>query len=250
MNNDAGRGRIEVITGPMFAGKTEELMRRVRRATIAGLRVLVVNHALDDRRGASLVSSHAGGAIPATSVSGAAELHAVVDEPGRTGRTDAGPSSADAESSGPVASTVRSLDLLAIDEAQFFGADLVPVVVDLADRGVTVVVSGLCLTFDDQPFEPLPALMATAESVTKLLAVCAVCGADAAFHRRVHGHSETGMPGADVRVPGVDTSAPGSETAVPVAGEGAGAGVGNSLVATVEHVGGAEQYQARCRRHR
>lgn len=229
MNNDAARGRIEVITGPMFAGKTEELMRRVRRATIAGLRVLVVNHALDERRGASLVSSHAGGAIPATSVSGAAELHGVVDDPGCTGGTAAGPSSEDAVSSASAASTVSSLDLLAVDEAQFFGADLVPVVVDLEDRGVTVVVSGLCLTFDDQPFEPLPALMATAESVTKLLAVCSACGADAAFHRRVHGHSEA---------------------RVPVAGEGAGAGVGNSLVATAEHVGGAEQYQARCRRHR
>ncbi|MFB9071197.1 thymidine kinase [Citricoccus parietis] len=211
MNHDAGRGRIEVITGPMFAGKTEELMRRVRRATIAGLRVLVVNHALDDRRGASTVSSHAGGRIPARSVNGSADLWRLVDG---TDRTD-GPG-------------VGTLDLLAIDEAQFFGADLVPVAIDLAGRGVTVVVSGLCLTFDDQPFEPLPALMASAESVTKLLAVCAVCGADAAFHRRVDG----------------------TETAVPVAGEGAGAVVGNSLVAAAQHVGGAEQYQARCRRHR
>lgn len=214
MNHDHDRGRIEVITGPMFAGKTEELMRRVRRATIAGLRVLVVNHALDDRRGASTVSSHAGGRIPARSVNGSADLWRLVDGAD-------GPDRNDGTGGG-------TLDLLAIDEAQFFGADLVPVAIDLADRGVTVVVSGLCLTFDDQPFEPLPALMASAESVTKLLAVCAVCGADAAFHRRVDG----------------------TETAVPVTGEGAGAGVGNSLVAAAEHVGGAEQYQARCRRHR
>ncbi|NUL46251.1 thymidine kinase [Cellulosimicrobium funkei] len=230
VNSDADRGRIEVITGPMFAGKTEELMRRVRRATIAGLRVLVVNHALDDRRGASLVSSHAGGAIPATSVSEAAELHALVDDPGRSDRTGAGRFSPDTGPCGSAASTVPSLDLLAIDEAQFFGADLVPVVVELADRGVTVVVSGLCLTFDDQTFEPLPALMASAESATKLLAVCAACGADAAFHRRVHGHSEARAPGIGFQTAGAD--------------------VGNSLVAATEHVGGAEQYQARCRRHR
>ncbi|MGW9551603.1 thymidine kinase [Citricoccus zhacaiensis] len=230
MSHDAGRGRIEVITGPMFAGKTEELMRRVRRATIAGLRVLVVNHALDDRRGASIVSSHAGGRISAHSVNGSADLRTMVDG---TDGADGG-----------------TLDLLAIDEAQFFGADLVPVVIDLADRGVTVVVSGLCLTFDDQPFEPLPVLMASAESVTKLLAVCAVCGADAAFHRRVDGPGRAGASGADGRASGTDPAAPGTETAVLVAGEGAGAGVGNSLVATAEHVGGAEQYQARCRRHR
>lgn len=233
MESDGGRGRLEVITGPMFAGKSEELMRRVRRATIAGLTVMVVNHTLDERRGAGTVSSHAGGALPATSVSSAAAVRDLVNGP-----------------SGSAAGPVRPLDLLAIDEAQFFGADLVPVVVELAERGVTVVVSGLCLTFDGQPFEPLPELMAGAEQVTKLLAVCAVCGADAAFHRRVDGRGTAGSPSAEDRVLGTDTAAPGPETTVPVAGEGAGAGVGNSLETTAEHVGGAGQYQARCRRHR
>lgn len=242
MSHDAGRGRIEVITGPMFAGKTEELMRRVRRATIAGLRVLVVNHALDDRRGASIVSSHAGSRISAHSVNGSADLRTMVDGTGGTGGTD--------RTDDPDGADGGTMDLLAIDEAQFFGADLVPVAIDLADRGVTVVVSGLCLTFDDQPFEPLPVLMASAESVTKLLAICAVCGADAAFHRRVDGPGRAGASDADGRAPGTDPAAPCTETAVLVAGEGAGAGVGNSLVATSEHVGGAEQYQARCRRHR
>jgi thymidine kinase len=207
IHRPADRGHIEVITGPMFAGKSEELMRRVRRATIAGLGVAVVNHALDTRRGASAVSSHAGGRIPAQSVPGAEALREVVMERRtRTGGTD-----------GPPGRTDPSLDLVAIDEAQFFGAGLVPVVVDLADAGLTVVISGLCLTFDDQPFEPLPALVSCAEQVTKLLAVCTVCGDDAAFHRRV------GVPAA---------------------------GVGNALVPTVAHVGGAESYQARCRRHR
>ncbi|GAA1132660.1 thymidine kinase [Citricoccus alkalitolerans] len=230
VDGHTGRGRIEVITGPMFAGKTEELMRRVRRATIAGLRVLVINHALDDRRGANTVSSHAGGRISARSVSDSADLRTWVD---RADLADGG-----------------SLDLVAIDEAQFFGSDLVTVAIDLADRGVTVVVSGLCLTFDDQAFEPLPALMAAAESVTKLLAVCAVCGADAAFHRRVDGHGVVRSPDADGRAPGTDMAALGTGAAVPVTAEAARAGIGKPLVAAAEHVGGAGQYQARCRLHR
>ncbi|MFC7400746.1 thymidine kinase [Citricoccus sp. GCM10030269] len=207
MDSDHRRGGIEVITGPMFAGKSEELMRRVRRATIAGQQVVVVHHALDDRRGVGAVSSHAGGRIPAHAVAGAADLQRLV-----TGQPESEPAPATARSDVTLETT--AVDLVAVDEAQFFGEDVVPVVVDLADRGVTVVVSGLCLTFDDQPFEPVPSLMACAESVTKLLAVCAVCGADAPFHRRTS------------------------------------AGVGNALASSRDHVGGGDLYQARCRRHR
>ena len=183
-----GLGRLQVVCGPMFAGKSEELLRRVRRAQLAGLAVEVVNHALDERHGAGQVASHSGLSVPSRSVPDVPSLVKLVDG--------------------------QQLDLLAIDEAQFFGTDLVPVVGDLVLRGMTVVVAGLCVTFDGRPFEPLPSLMALAEDVTKLTAVCTVCGEDAAFHQRVR------------------------------AGD-----VGDARVPTAEHVGGIESYQARCRRH-
>ncbi|OLT53954.1 thymidine kinase [Cellulosimicrobium sp. CUA-896] len=184
-------GRVEVVCGPMFAGKTEELLRRVRRAQVAGRRVLVVGHVLDTRRGADVVSSHSGLSVPSRSVSGPDELEEVV---GRDG----------------------PWDLVAVDEAHFFGPRLVDAVQRLADAGAVVVVAGLDVTFDARPFEPLPSLAALAERVAKLTAVCAVCGEDAAFHLRT--------------------------TADPP-------GAGDALVAAASHVGGAEAYEARCRAH-
>lgn len=172
----------------MFAGKSEELMRRVRRARIAGLAVEVVSHALDDRRGAGQVSSHSGLSVPSHAV---ADVDALV-----------------------AAVRARRLDIVAIDEAQFFGHGLVAAVDELVADGVMVIVAGLCVTFDGRPFEPLPALMAVAEDVVKLTAVCAVCGEDAAFHERI------------------------------LAGD-----VGDPNVPTRAQVGGVETYQARCRRH-
>ncbi|MCP2636146.1 thymidine kinase [Microbacterium sp. HD4P20] len=180
--------RLQVVAGPMFAGKSEELLRRVRRARIAGLSVDVVSHALDDRRGEGQISSHSGLAVPSRSV---ADVDALV----------AGVSG-------------RGLDVVAIDEAQFFGRDLVEAVDTLVAADVTVMVAGLCVTFDGRPFEPLPSLMAIADDVLKLTAVCAVCGADAAYHQRLSPDD----PG-DPRVP------------------------------TPAQVGGIESYQARCRRH-
>jgi len=179
-------GRVEVIAGPMFAGKTEELLRRVRRARIGGRRVVVLTHALDTRAGAGRIASHAGLDAESLAVDTAADIAALVPD---------------------------DTDLVAIDEAHFFGPGLVEAVSDLADRGLLVVVAGLDVTFEGEPFEPLPALMALAERVDKLTAVCAVCGEDAVFHVRV----------------------------------GDGASRPGDLVA--EHVGGAEKYQARCRRH-
>ncbi|WP_129784881.1 thymidine kinase [Promicromonospora panici] len=206
MKDGLGAGRLEVIAGPMFAGKSEELLRRVRRAEIARRGVLVVSHALDARRGLGRVSSHTGLGVTSHTVSDAAEVPGLL----RTGAgTDGG---ADA-----------GTELVAIDEAQFFGVGLVPVVSELAGRGLVVVVAGLSVTFDGQPFSPLPELMALAESVDKLTAVCSVCGADAAFH---------------VRVPGAPP--------VPDAGSGH---PGGALMPVAAHVGGAESYEARCRRH-
>lgn len=183
-----GPGRLQVVCGPMFAGKSEELLRRVRRAQLAGLAVEVVNHSWDERHGAGRVASHAGVSTPSRAASDVRSFELLLE-----GRTP---------------------DLLAIDEAQFFGEGLVPVVEALVLAGTTVVVAGLCVTFDGRPFEPLPSLMAIADDVTKLTAVCAVCGRDAPFHVRT------------------------------AAGE-----VGDATVPATEHVGGTETYEARCRLH-
>jgi thymidine kinase len=179
-------GRVEVVCGPMFAGKTEELLRRVRRAVIAGRRVVVIGHALDTRHGADRVASHIGVDFPALSAVRPEDLEAVVPD---------------------------DTDVVAIDEAQFFGPGLLPVVARLADRGLVMIVAGLDVTFDGDPFEPLPSLMALAERVDKLTAICLVCGEDAVFH-------------------------------IKVAGQPAEA---DDL--TAANVGGTETYQARCRRH-
>jgi thymidine kinase len=179
-------GRIEVVAGPMFAGKTEELLRRVRRAVIGGRSVRVFTHALDTRQGSGVVASHAGHEHPSHQVASAGEIADLVPE---------------------------GTDLVAIDEAHFFGAELVPAVEALAGRGVVVIVAGLDVTFAGRPFEPLPSLMAVAERVDKLTAICTLCGEEAVFHQRIEAVS---------------------------AGD-------TDLVA--EHVGGAEKYEARCRRH-
>jgi thymidine kinase len=186
-------GRVEVVVGPMFAGKTEELLRRVRRAQVAGRRVEVVSHALDVRRGAGLVSTHFGLAVPSRVASHPAEL---------------------ADARDPAA------ELLAVDEAQFFGPALVDVVERLADEGIVVVVAGLDVTYDQRPFEPMATLATLAERTDRLLAVCAVCGEDAPFHVRV---TRPGTGGDDC--------------------------AGPSSTPTAEHVGGSEKYQARCRAH-
>ena len=105
----------------MFAGKTEELLRRVRRAVIAGRQVVVIGHALDTRHGADRVASHIGLGVPALAVASPEDIEAVVPD---------------------------GTDIVAIDEAQFFGPGLVPVVARLADRGLVVIVAGLDVTFD------------------------------------------------------------------------------------------------------
>lgn len=181
-------GRLHVIAGPMFAGKTEELLRRVHRSRLAGLRVEVVGHRLDSRSGGDQLSTHLGRTVPARMLEEPSELLALRGE--------------------------DRPDIVAIDEGQFFGPRLVPTVEALLEDGIQVEVAGLCVTYEGGPFEPLPALMAIAEEVVKLTAVCTVCGADAAFHiRLVQDDSE-------------------------------------ALRATAAQVGGAESYQARCRSHR
>lgn len=142
-------GSVEVITGSMFSGKTDELIRRLRRAKIARQKIQVFKPSVDTRFGAAKVTSHAGTDFDATPVLGAgAILHMLESD----------------------------TTVVAIDEAQFFDAELPAVVQGLADRGLRLIVAGLDTDFRGEPFGPMPALMAQAERVDKLHAICMVCG--------------------------------------------------------------------------
>lgn len=154
-------GWIEVISGSMFSGKTEELLRRLRRSAIADQSVAVYTPAVDDRYGEATIGTHNGRQWEAT----------VVDN----------------EGDGPLEmlETEPNAAVVAIDEANFFSNALVEACNALADRGARVIVSGTDQTFRGEPFEPLPQLMATAEYVDKLRAICTVCGEPATRNQRL-----------------------------------------------------------------
>jgi len=152
-------GYLEVIAGPMYCGKTEELIRQVKRATIGKKHVVVFKHAIDIRYGTDKkVHSHAGLTFDSELIKKASEILKHIQ---------------------------KNTDIIAIDEAQWLGEALVPVVNTLLQKGYHVIVAGLAMTFDQQPFVPMPNLMAMADKVTKLSAVCSSCGNDAVFHKRV-----------------------------------------------------------------
>lgn len=152
-------GYLEVIAGPMYCGKTEELIRQVKRASIGKKHVQVFKHVIDTRYGkAKKVFSHAGLSFESELISKASHV---------------------------LKKLHSETDIVAIDEAQWFGEDLVGVVETLLGRGKRVLVSGLAMTFDRQPFAPIPTLMAMADKVTKLSAVCVVCGEEAVYHKRI-----------------------------------------------------------------
>ncbi len=153
-------GWIEVICGSMFSGKTEELIRRLKRAQFANQRIEIFKPIVDTRYDDEMVVSHDANEIRSTPV--------------------------------PVASNIRLLandvDVIGIDEAQFFDDEIVAVCNDLANRGIRVIVAGLDMDFKGNPFGPMPALMATAEYVTKVHAVCTKTGnlANYSFRKAVN----------------------------------------------------------------
>lgn len=151
-------GSIEVVTGSMFSGKTDELIRRLRRARIARQTVQVFKPAIDIRYAVEKVTSHAGTEFEATPVGRAAEILPAI-KPGTT--------------------------VVALDEAQFFDAEVIADCQALAERGIRVIVAGLDTDFRGEPFGPMPALMAIAEQVDKLHAICAVCGDEASRTQRL-----------------------------------------------------------------
>jgi thymidine kinase len=181
-----GQGWIEVITGVMFSGKSEELIRRVRRALIARRRVQVFKSALDDRyHGIGHVSSHDGSGVTAVPVRTSTEL---------------------AERIHP------QTQVVAVDEVQFLDDGVVEVLTVLADRGARVLVAGIDMDFRGEPFGPMAEILARAETVDKLHAICMVCGNSATRNQRL-----------------VD-------------------GAPAPYESPVVQVGGHESYEARCRR--
>ncbi len=155
---ERARGHIELICGSMFSGKTEELIRRLRRAEIAKQRIQVFSHKLDTRYGPDQLASHSGDNWSAIPVQRAEQVLQQLD---------------------PAATVV------AIDEAQFFDDQITRVVDALANRGIRVLIAGLDLDFRGEPFGPMPLLLAQAEQVDKLSAICVVCGAPASRTQRL-----------------------------------------------------------------
>ncbi|WP_342508446.1 thymidine kinase [Sporosarcina sp. FSL K6-2383] len=179
-------GWIEVICGSMFSGKSEELIRRVRRAQFAKQKIAVFKPEIDNRYSEEAVVSHNGTTVIAIPVASSVHIEEFITE---------------------------DYDVVAVDEAQFFDDHIVDTVMELANRGFRVIVAGLDQDFRGEPFGPMPRLMAIAEHVTKLQAVCTVCGSPSSRTQRLI----NGVP----------------------------AGYDDPIIL----VGAAEAYEPRCRKH-
>ena len=160
-------GWIEVICGSMFSGKTEELIRRLKRAEFANLKVEIFKPKIDTRYSEEEVVSHNANSIRSTPV----------DSPGN------------------ILLMASDVDVVGIDEAQFFDDSIVDVCRELANSGMRVIVAGLDMDFMGKPFGPMPALMATAEFVTKVHAICVKCGNIAQHSHRLTANSNLVMLG-------------------------------------------------------
>ncbi|NLI55621.1 thymidine kinase [bacterium] len=152
------RGVIEVITGCMFSGKSEELIRRIKRAKIAKQNVQVFKSSLDTRYDEGSVVSHSGAKVEAISI----------DHP-----------------EGIIAKIEDGTEVVAIDEAQFFNDRIIYVIEFLADKGLRVIVAGLDTDFRGEPFGPMPYILSRAEKVDKLTAICVICGDEATRTQRI-----------------------------------------------------------------
>jgi len=157
VNQNEQFGWIEVICGSMFSGKTEELIRRLKRAQFAKQKIEIFKPSIDNRYEDDLVTSHDQNKIRSTPVPAAANIPILASE----------------------------CDVVGIDEAQFFDSEIVQICNDLANQGIRVIVAGLDMDFKGNPFGPMPALMATAEYVTKVHAVCTQTGNLAQYSHRI-----------------------------------------------------------------
>jgi thymidine kinase len=171
-NQNVQPGRMEVITGPMFSGKSEELIRRLKRAQIARLRIASFKPEIDLRYQPDAISSHSAQTIQAVAVRDLDRLRALLFP------------------------ALDAVDVVGIDEAQFFDELVVGLAMELVEAGKRVVLAGLDTTFAGEPFAPMPALMAIADEVVKLSAVCMVCGAPAIHTQRLGASQQLVMVGA------------------------------------------------------
>jgi thymidine kinase len=179
MTREGREGSIEVITGVMFSGKSEELLRRVRRAMIARRKVQVFKSQLDDRYGGiHTISSHDGREVEARPVSNSRDVAEFVEP---------------------------DTEVLAVDEVQFMDAGIVEVANELADRGVRVIVSGTDMDFRGLPFGPLGSLLAVAEKIDKLHAICVVCGDLATRNQRLIDGRPAPAEGPTIQVGGLES---------------------------------------------
>ena len=161
------KGSIEVITGSMFSGKTEELIRRLRRAQFAGLKVEIFKPSLDNRYSETRVVSHDDKSIISTPVDNASAILLLAGD----------------------------VNVVGIDEAQFFDNSIVEVCNTMADNGIRLVIAGLDMDFMGKPFGPMPALLAIAEYVTKVHAICMRCGNLAQYSFRKSGDEQVVLLG-------------------------------------------------------
>ena len=158
MYRPSGHGDIEAVVGPMYSGKSEELIRRLKRAKIAKQEVIVFKPCIDNRYSKEDVVSHSGISIRAIAINHTEEIHKYITD---------------------------ETQVVGIDEVQFFDEGIVAVALELADKGIRVIAAGLDLDFKAEPFGPVPELLARAEFVDKLQAVCVKCGAPATRTQRL-----------------------------------------------------------------
>lgn len=152
------KGRLEVVCGSMFSGKSEELIRRLKRAKIAKKEIIAFKHSFDNRTTLEHVATHNGNTIEALAVEHASLI---------------------------AKTTPLSAEVIGIDEAQFFTHELIEVALDLVESGKIVIIAGLNLDYRGVPFGPMPTLISLADNVTKLSAICIICGSDAYFSQRL-----------------------------------------------------------------
>lgn len=158
MYRPVNHGYIEVVVGPMYSGKSEELIRRLKRAKIAKQKIIVFKPQIDDRYSKKDVVSHSGDSIDAIPINHASEIYDLIDE---------------------------DVQVVGIDEVQFFDNEIVDIAVELASKGVRVIAAGLDMDFKGEPFGPTPKLLAVAEFVDKIQAICSVCGQPATRSQRL-----------------------------------------------------------------
>ena len=158
MYRPVNHGYIETVIGPMYSGKSEELIRRLKRAKIAKQNIVVFKPQIDDRYSKEDVVSHSGDSIKAIPISDSNQIYDYIDE---------------------------KTQVVGIDEVQFFDDNIVDIAIDLADKGIRVIAAGLDMDFKGEPFGPTPRLLAVSEFVDKIQAICSVCGQPATRSQRL-----------------------------------------------------------------